>query len=254
MHNDDFEEIFYTNTEPQEIYEKESKKKEIYLKSGINKKKIYSKGMENWVHFIYTWSILLGLAVVSIIAQAKFPTRFNYFINTISEQGSIILNPIGGIVWRIGVLINGIAHIPHNLLVYKKIFYINPLWSKISTIFALIAAVSFSFVGAIPVDYGTYHNLASIFAFVGYYISAILGFIILASKNSPLGNYLRNSKKALGFLIYFLFSGAGCVFSSILSSKIVFVAAIYPFLEWNYLLAICIWFVSWVYLLPKLKK
>ena len=227
-------------------------KQEIFvrnLSTTKNDSDLYHK-----VHFFYTLGVLVSLIVVSIIAQAKFSTKFSIFLNTISEQGSIAMNPLGGKIWRIGVIINGIAHIPHNLFIYKNISPINRFWSKISMVLSLIAAIGFSFVGAIPVDYGDFHNLASIFAFVGYYISAILSFIIIYSKNSPLHDMMINSKIAAVFVIYFLFSGAGCLLSSILSSKFSIFALIYPILEWNYLLAICTWFLLWIFLLPKLNK
>ena len=234
-----------------EIFTKESVNKDNILVKENKRSKKNPKGKYNLAHFLYTWGVFLSLVVVSLIAQLNFPTRFNILTNTISEQGSIVLNPVGGSIWRIGVMINGITHIPHNLFVYKKISSINPLWSKISTLFSIIAAVAFSFVGAIPLDYGFFHYFAATLAFVGYYVSGILDFIIISSKNSPISGFMENSKIAFVSIIYFLVSGAGCLFSFMLSGNFEFFAMLFPILEWNYLMVICIWILSWIYLFPK---
>lgn len=123
-----------------------------------------------------------------------FPTRFNYQVNIISDQGNAALDPAGGLIWKIGVVINGIAHFPHIFYIYNKINPINFLWGRISTLFGLIAAVGFIFVGAIPVDYGTSHNICSIFAFVGYFVAVILNFLILHTKKSPIKDKMHKSK------------------------------------------------------------
>ena len=261
-YNGKFGEIIYNNWKNHEYFRTEIDNKNKIVNKSINeninqeikRSKINLKGKYNLAHFFYTWGVFLSLVVVSIIAQLNLPTRFNILTNTVSEQGSIQLNPVGGLIWRIGVIINGITHIPHNLFVHKKISSINPLWSTISTVFSIIAAVAFSFVGAIPVDYGFFHYFAATFAFVGYYVSGILDFIIISSKSSPISDFMKNSKIALVFFIYFLFSGAGCLVSYIFSGNFEFSAMLFPILEWNYLMVICIWILSWIYLFPKFNE
>lgn len=262
IYNGQFGENFYNNWKNHEYYRNDIENKDRIEDKTINKNinqenrrsKKNLKGNYNLAHFFYTWGVFLSLVMVSIIAQLNFPTRFNILTNTVSEQGSIHLNPVGGLIWRIGVIINGIIHIPHNLFVHKKISSINPLWSTISAISSIIAAVAFSFVGAIPVDYGFFHYLAATFAFVGYYVSGILDFIIISSKSSPISDFMKNSKIALVFFIYFLFSGAGCLVSFIFSGNFEFSAMLFPILEWNYLMVICIWILSWIYLFPKFNE
>lgn len=265
-YNGQFGVTIYNNWKNHEYYRTEIDNNDKIVNNSINenvyeninqenkKSKINLKENYNLAHFFYTWGVFLSLVVVSIIAQANFSTRFNIFTNTVSEQGSILLNPVGGSIWRIGVIINGITHIPHNIFVHKKISSINPLLSTISAISSIIAAIAFSFVGAIPVDYGFFHYFAATFAFVGYYISGILDFIIIRSKNSPLSDFMKSSKIILFSIIYFLVSGAGCLFSFMLSGNSELFAMLFPILEWNYLLVICIWILSWSYLFHKFNE
>ena len=193
----------------------------------------------------YIWIVFSELLIVSVIAQYLFPTPFNFLIHTISDQGSFAMNPTGSLIWRIGVIINGIAHIPHIFFIYQKTSQINSRWAKISTIFGIIAAIGFSLVGLISLDFGVSHYIMAIFAFVGYYITAIIDFILLFNKKSPIRDFMKKSRGVQLFIVYYIISGALCLGAFILSEIFPPFIAFYPILEWNYLLAICSWLGLW---------
>lgn len=199
----------------------------------------------SYVQNIYIWIVFSELVIVSLIAQFLFPTPFNFLLHTISDQGSFAMNPTGSLIWRIGVIINGIAHIPHIFFIYQKTSRINSLWAKISTLFGLIAAIGFSLVGLISLDFGASHYVMAVLAFVGYYVTAILDFIILYDKKSPIKDFMKKSRWIKLFIVYYVISGALCLGAFILSEIFPFFTLFYPVLEWNYLLAICVWLGIW---------
>ena len=197
------------------------------------------------VQNIYIRIVFSEVVIVSLIAQFLFPTPFNFLLHTISDQGSFAMNPTGSLIWRIGVIINGIAHIPHIFFIYQKTSRINSLWAKISTLFGLIAAIGFSLVGLISLDFGASHYVVAVLAFVGYYVTAILDFIILYNKKSPIKDFMKKSPWIILFIIYYILSGVLCLGTFILSEIFPFFMLFYPALEWNYLLAICIFLWIW---------
>jgi hypothetical protein len=197
---------------------------------------------------IYIWTVFLFLTAISIIAQIMYPGEFSLWSNTISEQGSPSLNPIGSIIWRIGVIFNGIAHIPHLLYIEFHLKKYNIIKAKWVRNIGIIAALGFSFIGFIPMDSGLIHDIIALIAFWGYYFAAIISFNIL---NKELNKEKVNQKVrkkifrfSKGFSIYFNCSGALCLASFMFNSFFTY-NDVWPPAEWNYLIAICLWLLFW---------
>ncbi|UYP47382.1 hypothetical protein NEF87_003667 [Candidatus Lokiarchaeum ossiferum] len=197
----------------------------------------------------YIWSVFLSLVVISVFAQLVFPTKFSWITKTISDQGSFVANPSGHLLWRIGVIINGIAHIPHILYIKNHIGFIHPKLANLFGVVGISSAVGFSLVGLISMDYGPIHYVFALIAFVGYYFAGNFTFLIINRKSNPA--YVKFKKSGLLKLFYLFFnvSGLGCLFS-FLFYETPTNQRIYPPVEWAFLIAICIWLLIW----PRMIK
>ncbi|MCF2139927.1 MAG: DUF998 domain-containing protein [Candidatus Lokiarchaeota archaeon] len=203
----------------------------------------------------YIWIVFSGLVLVSILAQILYPTDYFFWKNTISDQGSPGLNPIGSIYWRIGVILNGIAHIPYIIYLTGKFKTIHPKKAKQFLFVGILSALGFSFVGIFPLDLGAIHYIFALIAFLGYYYTANLSFQIIESQKLFFHRN-GNEKKLFPMYVlkmYFQISGILCLGSFILN-KFFFDKEISAILEWNYLLAICIWLLFWPRFLHNLRK
>lgn len=210
------------------------------------------------IQVIYIWSVFLTLTAVSILAQIFYPADFSLLSNTISQQGSIHENPIGSIIWRIGVILNGFAHIPHIFYIEHHLKPYNQKKAKFMRNFGIISAISFSLVGLFSIEYGAIHYIAALFAFWGYYFTGNISFNILnrelKEKSTISDNQYRRIRRfSLYFSIYFNISGALCL-SSFLINKIFFNKDLWPPVEWNYLIAICVWLLLWPTIVKTLES
>jgi hypothetical protein len=200
----------------------------------------------------YIWSVLFALIAISIFAQITFPVRFNWIVHTISEQGSSKANPDGHLLWRIGVIINGIAHIPHLLYIKNNIEFIHSKLTKIFAIIGISSAIGFSLVGLISLDSGPIHYVFALLAFVGYYFAGNFTFIILHLKSNPALKYFKKSRWLKGFYLFFNITGLSCLFS-FLFYETTSNQRIYPPVEWLFLISICLWLILWPTFIAKIK-
>ena len=218
-------------------------------------KHIQGKSPKN-IQLLYIWSVFLSLTAISIIAQLLYPTQFSILTHTISEQGSISRNPVGSIIWRIGVIFNGLGHIPHIFYIHHHLKNIQPKKSQFVKFLGIIAAIGFSFVGLISSDYGFFHIIFAVIAFLGYFITALISFTILNQDR----HYFRYSPKQNSnislfsnlFALYFKVSGILCL-GSFLVNGVFLKKDVNPLLEWNYLLAICIWLLAWPWIVEQIE-
>ena len=199
---------------------------------------------EGKYQILYIWAVCFALVGVSAFAQIVFPTRFNWITHTISEMGSIEANPSGHLLWRIVVIINGIAHIPHILYIKNHIGFIHPKLANLFTAIGISSALGFSLVGLIPLDYGPIHYIFALIAFVGYYFAGNITFIILSLKSNPAVKRIRKSKMMKSLLLIFNVSGLACLFS-FLFYETPTNQRIYPPAEWLFLISICVWLLLW---------
>ncbi len=201
---------------------------------------------------IYMWSVFLALVLVSAIAQILYPSPFYIWTNTISEQGSISLNPNGSTIWRIGVTLNGLAHIPYLLYLSHHFRAKDSMKGTYFAGISVISAIGFSAVGLFPQDWGAIHYISALVAFVGYYIAANFSFSTFLKKSRVI--HRSNTLNWLElFRIYFNISGAACLFSFVFN-KLVLGQEVSAILEWNYLLAICLWLLTWPPMLRNLSR
>lgn len=197
---------------------------------------------------LYIWIVFSGLVFVSILAQVLFPGTYSIFSNTISDQGSPQLNPLGSIFWRIGVIINGLAHIPYLLYLTRRFAQIHATKARNFKIISITAALAFSGVGIFPLDLGLIHYIMALIAFLGYYRAANLSFEIIDSLSPPIKKI--SAQKIDSFVVlkvfkfYFQSAGALCL-ASFLINKFLLQKEVSALLEWNYLGAICMWLLIW---------
>ncbi|RLI63823.1 MAG: hypothetical protein DRO88_08925 [Promethearchaeia archaeon] len=205
----------------------------------------------------YIWLVFSALVVVSIVAQILYPVPFSFLSNTISDQGSPQLNPLGSIFWRIGVIINGLAHIPYLLYLAAKFQKFNSVKARQFKRIGIFAAIGFSTVGIFPLDLGTIHYIMALIAFLGYYRAANLSFEIIIGVNSQIRYKFSLKIKTFNlvrlFKLYFRVSGALCL-GSFLINKLIFQKDVSAILEWNYLLAICLWLLMWPAIIHEIES
>ncbi len=231
-------------------------KRYLYEKVQIFEK-ILSGRTTKKIQRFYIWSVFLGLTAISIIAQILFPADFSLLSHTISQQGSILQNPIGSIIWRIGVVINGFAHIPHILYIEHHLSAFNRKKAVKMRWIGIISAIGFSLVGLFSIEFGIFHYIFALIAFWGYFFTANLSFNILNSeiRQNRLSTQQssRVRKFSQYFSVYFNLSGALCLCSFIIN-YFFFNKEVWPPLEWNYLIAICIWLLFWPFIVKILEQ
>lgn len=205
---------------------------------------------------LYIWGVFLTLVAISIVAQIQFPDSFKIWTNTISDQGSPTLNPQGHLFWRIGVILNGLLHIPYIHYLSQKLMVLDYRRAHQMKRIGVISAIGFCLVGVFPLDLGTIHYLMAVIAFLGYYITASISFkIIRQNKMRLIISKDPKIQKRIEFLSvfqsYFQIAGAICLFSFIFNT-FVLGQEISALLEWNYLFAICFWLLVWPPILKEL--
>ena len=201
----------------------------------VMKGKASIKHTRNYLLFIVT-----VFFAISIYAQIVFPEPYSIFRNTISDQGSIFLNPSGYKLWNLGMIILGILTIPHFLYLYNILKSLSVVFSILSTALGIVCSISLSFVGIFPLDFRTPHLVFAGICFIGIFIKAnadLILFIIERKKqrkqkfNSRLPNIIVIGIYSVIFNISFFM----LVITYLINDSIV------PFWEWVYFIAILVW-------------
>ncbi|WP_371805573.1 DUF998 domain-containing protein [Candidatus Lokiarchaeum ossiferum] len=195
------------------------------------------------------------MIVICAFAQIRFPENYSIFTNTISDQGSILLNPRGHKLWNIGVIIIGISMIPHFIHLFRIMKSISYLLSGISTLFGVISSISLSLIGIFPKDFKVPHFTFAGITFGGIFFMANINLILiikgfriykqqkLSTQKLPVSSIL---KIVITVAIYFIFNMSFLIF--VIQSKIS--GNIVPFWEWGYLFGIILWLISSTIKLP----
>ncbi|UYP44982.1 hypothetical protein NEF87_001267 [Candidatus Lokiarchaeum ossiferum] len=204
---------------------------------------------------MYIYGLIGVLIVICAFAQIRFPENYSIFTNTISDQGSILLNPRGHKLWNIGVIIIGISMIPHFIHLFRIMKSISYLLSGISTLFGVISSISLSLIGIFPKDFKVPHFTFAGITFGGIFFMANINLILiikgfriykqqkLSTQKLPVSSIL---KIVITVAIYFIFNMSFLIF--VIQSKIS--GNIVPFWEWGYLFGIILWLISSTIKLP----
>ena len=131
----------------------------------------------------YMLAIASIFLIVSVYAQLSFPETYSFLRNTISDQGSIMLNPDGHRLWNIGIILLGILTIPYLLFLYHVLKSLSEIFSLVSTVIGIISSVSVSFVGIFPLDFEISHLISARVAFIGIFLKANIDLVLLLLKN-----------------------------------------------------------------------
>lgn len=207
------------------------------------------------IHRFYIYGLIGILIVICAFAQIRFPEDFSIFTNTISDQGSILLNPRGHQLWNIGMIIIGISMIPHFLHLFRVMKSISTILSGISTLFGVISSISLSFIGIFPKDFKVPHFTFAGITFGGIFFMANINLILIIKGFRVYKQQkLSNCKPPISFtlkilvtgIIYIIFNMSFLIF--IIQSKIT--GNIVPFWEWGYLFGIVLWLISSTIKLP----
>ncbi len=188
--------------------------------------------------------VLLSLFfAISIYAQIVFPEPYSIFTNTISEQGGIMLNPVGHKLWNFGIFLLGILSIPHFLYIYNVLKSLSIVYSTLSTALGILCALSMSFVGIFPLDFKVPHGIFAGIFFIGCFIKAnsdIILYIIERRKQKGEKYSLKVPKYIIIGLFYVIFN----VSFLMMLSKFAINMKLVPFWEWAYFLSILTWILG----------
>ena len=203
----------------------------------VMKGKASTKQTKNYLLFI----VIIYFAI-SVYAQIVFTESYSIFRNTISDQGSLILNPDGYKIWNFGMIILGILTIPHFLYLYNLLKSLSVVISTISTALGIICSISLSFIGIFPMDFRTSHSIFAGICFIGIFIKANLDLILFIierkkkreKSNSKLSNFI-----VIG-IFYAIFNASFLVMMITYSIN----DNIVPFWEWAYFIAILVWMLG----------
>ena len=188
----------------------------------------------------YLLFIIFIFFAISAYAQIVFPESYSIFRNTISDQGSIFLNPNGHKLWNLGMILLGILTIPHFLYLYNILKSLSVVLSAFSTAIGIICSISLSFVGIFPIDIRVPHLIFAGICFIGIFIKAnidLLLFIIKRKKLIEQKSKLKLPNYIMVGIYYAIFNVSFfmMVITFIINNNIV------PFWEWVYFIAILVW-------------
>jgi len=188
-------------------------------------------------HRKYMLSIAGVFLIISVYAQIRFPETYSILRNTISDQGSILLNPDGHQLWNVGMILLGIFTIPYLLFLYNILKSLSEIESLVSTVIGIASSISMSFVGIYPLDLKTPHAISAGIAFIGIFLKANIDLILILIKNRT----QPPSKKATNLIkigiFYTLLDGA---FVMMMATYLIN-GSVVPFWEWLYFLSIVLW-------------
>ncbi len=188
----------------------------------------------------YLLLIVILYFAISGYAQMVFPETYSIFRNTISDQGSIILNPNGAKLWNLAMIILGILSIPHFLYLYNLLKSLSVVLSIFSTTLGIICSISLSFIGIFPIDIRVPHLIFAGICFIGIFIKANIDLILLIIKRKKQREKKLHSKLPNLIIVgifYAIFNAAFLmmVITYVINDTIV------PFWEWVYFIAILVW-------------
>ena len=185
--------------------------------------------------------VVVGVFVtLCIYAQLSFPENYSIFTNTISDQGSRILNPTGSRLWNFGVILLGIFVIPYFLHIYHLLKSLSEIIALLSTGIGIMSSISLSFVGIYPLDIRLPHLISASVAFIGIFLKANLDLVLLLIKNrkkSPQHKVERQTNFIKIGIFYTIFDGAFAMMMITYLTN----GSIVAFWEWLYFFAIILW-------------
>ncbi|QEE14436.1 DUF998 domain-containing protein [Promethearchaeum syntrophicum] len=191
----------------------------------------------------YFFFVLAIFFVISVYAQIVFPEPYSIFRNTISDQGGIMLNPIGHKLWNFGIVLLGILSIPHFLYLYHILKSLSIIYSTLSTALGILCSLSMSFVGIFPQDFEVPHGIFASICFLGSFIKAnsdLILYIIEKRKQKGEEYTLKVPKYILIGAFYVLFNVS---FLMMMGTYFIDMKLV-PFWEWAYFLSILVWILG----------
>ena len=191
----------------------------------------------------YLLLVLTIFFAISVYAQIVFPEPYSIFTNTISDQGGIILNPVGHKLWNFGIFLLGILTIPHFLYLNNILKSLSIAYSTLSTGLGILCSLSMSFVGIFPKDFKVPHGIFAGICFIGSFIKAnsdLILYIIERRKQKGENFDFKLPKYVLIGLFYVIFN----VSFLIMMGTFVMNMKLVPFWEWAYFLSILTWILG----------
>ena len=181
--------------------------------------------------------------IISIYAQIVFPEPYSIFRNTISDQGGIMLNPIGHKIWNFGIFLLGILTIPHFLYLYNILKSLSIVYSTLSTTLGILCSLSMSFVGIFPLDFKVPHGIFAGICFIGTFIKAnsdLILYVIERRKQRGQKYAFKVPKYIMIGIFYVIFNVSFLMMMGtfIINMKLV------PFWEWAYFISILVWILG----------
>ncbi len=224
--------LSYSSAERSEILQKLG-----YLRVPLEvmKGKASIKHTRNYLLFIF-----ITYFAISVYAQLVFPENYSVFRNTISDQGSLILNPVGAKLYNFGMIILGILAIPHFLYLYNILKSLSVVISTISTALGIICSISLSFIGIFPLDFRTPHLIFAGICFIGIFIKANTDLILFLIERKKQRKQKFNSKLPNIIMIGIYYSIFDISFLMLIITYLIN-GNIVPFWEWVYFIAILLW-------------
>jgi hypothetical membrane protein len=195
-----------------------------------------------------TLGIALGIFFLGcLIAQLLFPVPYSIWYNHISDQGGWTNNPRGYLFFCVAVVVTGTLLVPVLNWIYRNLLPTTAALTRLAWLCAVVGAVGFSFVGAIPQDIQAPHDTAANFAFGGLGLAALLTFVIKVRGRFVQRNWTGAWDLALAYLPIILAGVGAVVFQNAwhlfegtgLNPRL----AKWPVWQWSLMLSILLWIV-----------
>ncbi|UYP48244.1 hypothetical protein NEF87_004529 [Candidatus Lokiarchaeum ossiferum] len=216
----------------------------------LNCKNVIKKVKTNpTIHSAFVFSIIILIITVCTYAQINFSRPYSIFKNTISDQGSLLLNPRGQKVWNLGIICAGILFLPHVLYLSQIMCVGTPIASQILLITGSISSITFSFVGIFPAEFKIPHCIFAGITFVGICLVANIYFFLNLKKLRDInGGSILNINFSQNYKLEMIFAGLVHLFLDI--ALIIFLiqfinqGKLMPISEWAYLLGVMLWMIT----------
>jgi hypothetical membrane protein len=200
---------------------------------------------------------------ICLVAQMLYPVPYNIMNDHVSNQGSILRNPDGHIVWNIGIIITGIFLIPSVLFVYRQFRLKIPSGTRDSSILfvllvsGLTGCLGFVLVGIFPSEIAILHQIGGVSFFFGAAISVNCHFWLIF-RNVSNNWFLKNH-----FLVTWILGTVMNVFFLLMLTVSWFEPSNFPNFsgdprwfdfpvwEWLSFVSICLPWMLTPFLLPK---
>jgi len=201
---------------------------------------------------------LLGLFFFFIImcgiAIGLYPTRFNFFTNTIDNLGSSEKNPIGSFFFGAGLTILGSLLIPYFIYLLRQLYPTLRLLNTIAIGAGILGSLSLIWFGFVGEHIRPWHDIAADFVFGSFVTSGFFLFLVFVRKKWRRERLPRWRHLLLVYSILLLLIAGAAIVPNIFPVENLDPGFFeWPFWQWITCVNLAIWLFGVFYLVPYQK-